>query len=72
MTHADYLKSRGYPEYVDGELYFHPVPPKCAACTGLLVGDEIRFGTCGHCGGRSISRDGVPSSRPGHLSKGRP
>jgi hypothetical protein len=27
---------------------------RCDVCRGGLVGREIGFGTCGHCGGRSI------------------
>lgn len=28
---------------------------KCSTCNGRLIGREIAFGTCGHCGGRSIT-----------------
>jgi hypothetical protein len=28
---------------------------RCANCRGPLIGTEIRFGTCGHCGGRSLN-----------------
>lgn len=26
----------------------------CSKCGGVLIGAEPKFGTCGHCGGRSI------------------
>ena len=26
----------------------------CAVCHGQLIGSEVRHGTCGHCGRRSV------------------
>ena len=33
----------------------------CRVCSGVLIGSEKRYGTCGHCGGRSLSgwKDGT-------------
>lgn len=28
---------------------------RCDVCRGELIGTELAFGTCGHCGGRSIN-----------------
>lgn len=68
MTLVDWLRNRGYPEDLEG---FYVDPPCCVVCLGRLIGDEIRWGTCGHCGGRSVCRDGFPSFRPGEF-KDRP
>ena len=68
MSLVDYLRTKGFPEEVDGDLFFHPVPPKCAVCDGLLVGSEVRWGSCGHCGGRSIFPK-TGDSRPPDRSK---
>lgn len=27
----------------------------CAGCNGQLIGSEIPYGTCGHCGNRGVS-----------------
>jgi hypothetical protein len=43
----DFLKSRGYPEFADGELIF-PLHLSCTECRGKLVGSERVFQTCGH------------------------
>lgn len=29
------------------------MPPTCIRCGGRLIGSEISYGTCGHCGGRA-------------------
>ena len=26
----------------------------CRVCSGVLIGTEKQYGTCGHCGGRSV------------------
>ena len=26
----------------------------CRLCQGTLIGTELEYGTCGHCGGRSV------------------
>lgn len=33
-----------------------PRPPRdhCFVCNGALIGSERAYGTCGHCGGRSL------------------
>lgn len=28
---------------------------RCDVCRGKLIGKELAYGTCGHCGGRSIN-----------------
>jgi len=30
-------------------------PALCDVCNGVLEGGELLFGTCGHCGGRSLN-----------------
>lgn len=29
-------------------------PDTCRVCSGELIGAELAYGTCGHCGGRSL------------------
>lgn len=70
MSFIDTLRFLGFPEEIEGELYFWPTPPKCAVCGGDLIRSEVRWSTCGHCGGRSISRRDASASqmpRPGEL-----
>ena len=33
---------------------------KCATCGGPLIGGELAFGTCGHCGGRHLKPSPAP------------
>lgn len=39
----------------------NPTELRCATCGGALIGDEVAYGTCGHCGRRSLH---PPVSRP--------
>lgn len=40
-------------------------PVDCAVCGGRLVGSELLWGSCGHCGGRSRRPDGgLPDGTP--------
>lgn len=69
MTIADWLRNRNYPEFVDGVLVFPPHPPKCH-CGGDLIGDEVGWGSCGHCrrGHSSRGAGSTSASRPGDPS----
>jgi hypothetical protein len=41
----DFLKSRGYPEFADGELIF-PLPVDCRVCHSRLEVDDRVFKSC--------------------------
>jgi hypothetical protein len=30
------------------------IAERCSICRGEIFGEEVDYGTCGHCGGRSI------------------
>ena len=39
---------------------------RCSQCGGTLIGGELAFGSCGHCGGRHLkpSPPPPPARRP--------
>jgi len=39
-------------------------PARCSQCHGPLIGGELAFLTCGHCGGRHLKPSPAPKPTP--------